>query len=151
MVWVDGDLINFARRYAFHDDERIVRSCLMGLCQTRDSELSTLQVILDELIGRSMHMKNSSVRRLTLSLIWRLEMSAERVRADFLDFSLEHLVSVSEPSGLQSVCMKLAFRMCQYPPRTHERAEARARSHGCRYYQPAVKSVRNKILSSRFR
>ena len=88
----------------------------MGLCQTHDSELSTLQVILDELIGQSMHMKNSSVRRLTLNLIGRLEMSAERVRADFLDFCLEHLVSMSEPSGVQSVCMKLAFRMCQYPP-----------------------------------
>ena len=123
----------------------------MGLCQARASELSTLQVILDELIGRSMHMKNSSVRRLTLSLIWRLEMSAERVRADFLDFSFEHLVSMSEPSGVQSVCMKLAFRMCQYYPELMSELRRVLEAMDADYYQPAVKSVRNKILSSRFR
>ena len=123
----------------------------MGLCQARASELSTLQVILDELIGRSMHMKNSSVRRLTLSLIWRLEMSAERVRADFLDFSFEHLVSMSEPSGVQSVCMKLAFRMCQYHPELMSELRRVLEAMDADYYQPAVKSVRNKILSSRFR
>lgn len=147
----DGTFLDFAWHYAFLDDSRIARNALWGLCQASDSELSALQPILDKLIDQAMQTEDSSVRRMTLSLIDRLEISAAHVRADFLDFCLDHMASMSEPSGVQSVCMKLAFRMCRFYPELMDELKRVLEAMEADYYLPAVKNVRNKILSGRFR
>lgn len=60
-----GDLLGFARRYAFCEDYLVARSALWGLTKASKDELLQLQVILSELIDQAMHTGNSSVRRLT--------------------------------------------------------------------------------------
>ena len=143
----DGNFLGFARRYAFSDDYRVARSALWGLTKASKEELPQLQEMLNELIDQAMQTENSSVRRLTLNIIERLEIKEDELRTDFLDFCLEHMMDVEEFPGIQSVCMKLAFRMCKFYPELMDELKRTLEGMEIDYYKPAVKGVRSKILS----
>ena len=144
-----GDFLGFARQYAFSDDYRVARSALWGLTKASKEELSQLQVIYDELIDLAMLTENSSVRRLSLNIIERLEMNEANLRTDFLDFCFEHMINLGELPGIQSICMKLANRMCKFYPELMEEFKRTVKSMDIEYYKPAVKCVRNRILNGK--
>ena len=144
-----GDFLGFARHYAFSDDYRVARSALWGLTKASKEELSQLQVIYDELIDLAMQTDNSSVRRLSLNIIERLEMNEANLRTDFLDFCFEHMINLGELPGIQSICMKLAYRMCKFYPELMEEFKRTLMSMDIEYYKPAVKCVRNRILNGK--
>ena len=145
-----GDFLGFAKRYAFDADYRVARSALWGLTKASDKELSQLQVLLNELIDQAMHTENSSVRRLTLNIIERLELTENNMRADFLDFCLEHMVAGDEFPGVQTLCMKLAYRMSNFYPELKEEFKRILDAMEIEYYKPAVKGLRSKILSGKY-
>ncbi len=170
-VKAEGDFLGFTRRYVLDvqgelDDEndschqtaewakrknesqecRVQRSALWGLTKATKDELSQLQVVLDPLIDLAMKTDNSSVRRLTLCIIERLKMDEEDLRTDFLDFCLEHMVSIKELPGIQTICMKLAFRMCKFYPELMDELIRTIETMELGYYKPAVKGLRKKIL-----
>ena len=145
-----GDFLGFAKQYAFDADYRVARSALWGLTKASTEELSLLQVLLDELIVQAMQTENSSVRRLTLSVIERLELKKDDLRADFLDFCMEHMVAGDEFPGVQTLCMKLAFRMCHFYPELKEEFMRIVDTMETAYYKPAVKGLRDRILNGRF-
>ena len=146
-----GDFLGFAHQYAFSQDYRVARSALWGLTKTRKEELSQLQVILDEFIDQAMQTDNSSVRRLSLNVVERLQFSEDDLRTDFLDFCFEHMMDVEEYPGIQSVCMKLAFRMCKFYPELTDELKRTLEAMEIDYYKPAVKCVRNRILSGKLK
>ena len=150
-VKASGDFLGFARKYAFNQDYRVARSALWGLTKAIKEELSQLQVILNELIEQAMQTDNSSVRRLSLNVVERLEMSEDDLRTDFLDFCFEHMIDVEEFPGIQSVCMKLAFRMCKYYPELMDELKRTIEAMEIDYYKPAVKGVRSRILSGKLK
>ena len=148
-VKAKGDFLGFANQYVFDKDYRVARSALWGLTKASKEELSQLQVILNELIDQAMQTENSSVRRLSLNIVERLEMSEDDLRTDFLDFCFEHMIDVEEFPGIQSVCMKLAFRMCKFYPELMDELKRTLEAMEIDYYKPAVKGVRNRILSGK--
>ena len=149
-VKAEGDFVGFARRYAFDEDYRVARSALWGLTKANDKELSGLQEMRNELINQAMQTENSSVRRLTLNIIERLKMEEEDLRTDFLDFCLEHLLNVEEFPGIQSVCAKLAFRMCKFYPELMDELKRTLEGMEIEYYKPAVKCIRNRMLTGKY-
>jgi hypothetical protein len=149
-VKAEGDFLGFARHYAFHEDYRVARSALWGLTKANNEELAALQVMTDELINQAMQTENSSVRRLTLNIIERLKMNEEDLRTDFLDFCIERLLNVGEFPGIQAVCAKLAYRMCKFYPELTEELKRTLEGMEIEYYKPAVKSIRNRILSGKY-
>jgi len=168
-----GDFLGFAQRYAFDTDYRVARSALWGLTKAQDKELSELQAIRNELIDQAMQAENSSVRRLTLNIIerlrvgelgsgirlrvgelgsgMRLKMDEEDLRTDFLDFCFEHMVSIEEFPGIQTLCMKLAYRMCTFYPELMDELKRTLEAMEIEYYKPAVKCLRKRILSGKFK
>jgi len=148
-VKAGGDFLGFAKRYAFSPDYRVARSALWGLTKASKDELSQLQVIFNEIIDQAMQTENSSVRRLSLNVIERLEMNEDDLRTDFLDFCFEHMMDVDEFPGIQSVCMKLAVRMCKFYPELMDELKRTLEAMEIDYYKPAVKGVRNRILSGK--
>ena len=150
-VKATADFLGFARQYAFSDDYRVARSALWGLTKASREELSQLQPLLNELINQAMHTDNSSVRRLSLNVIERLTMEEDDLRTDFLDFCFEHMTAPEEFPGIQSVCMKLAYRMCQFYPELNDELIRTLKAMEVDYYKPAVKGVRNRILSGKMR
>ena len=146
-----GDFLGFARRYVFDNDYRVARSALWGLTKASDNELSELHVILNELIDQAMQTKNSSVRRLTLNIIERLKMEEDDLRTDFLDFCFEHMVSFEELPGIQTLCMKLAYRMCSFYPELMDELKRTIEAMEIDYYKPALKCLRRRILNGKFK
>ena len=146
-----GDFLGFARRYVFDSDYRVARSALWGLTKATDGELSELQMILNELIDQVMQTENSSVRRLTLNIIERLTLDEDDLRTDFLDFCFEHMVSIEEFPGIQTLCMKLAYRMCTFYPELMDELKRTLKAMEIDYYKPAVKCLRKRILSGRYK
>ena len=144
-----GDFVGFARQYVFSDDYRVARSALWGLTKASKEELSQLQEISNELIDLAIRTENSSVRRLTLNVIERLEMNEADLRTDFLDFCFEHMINLGEFPGIQSICMKLAYRMCKFYPELMDELMRTLESMDIGYYKPAVKGVRNRILNGK--
>lgn len=150
-IKAEGDFPTFARQYAFSDDHRVARSALWGLTKASNEELSALQEFLNEFIRQAMQTENSSVRRLSLNIIERLPMEEDDLRTDFLDFCLEHMASIEEYPGIQTLCMKLAHRMCQYYPELMDELQRTIEAMEIDYYKPAIKGLRKKILSGKYR
>jgi hypothetical protein len=149
-VKANGDFLGFAHQYAFSEDYLVARSALWGLTKASKEDLSQLQVIQNELIDQAMKTKNSSVRRLSLNIVERLDMSEDDLRTDFLDFCFEHMIDVEEFPGIQSVCMKLAFRMCKFYPELMDELKRTLEAMEIDYYKPAIKCLRKRILSGRY-
>ena len=150
-VKASGDFLGFARQYAFSQDYRVARSALWGLTKARKEELSQLQVIFNEFIDQAIRTENSSIRRLSLNIIERLEMSKEDLRTDVLDFCLDHMTDVEEFPGVQAVCMKLAYRMCKFYPELMDELKRTLEAMDIDYYKPAVKCARSRILNGKLK
>lgn len=69
----------------------------------------------NELIDEAMVCEHTGKRRLILSLLYRQPL-ANPPRVDFLDFCLERMISKKEPSGVQALCVKLAYELCRPIP-----------------------------------
>ena len=146
----EGDFLGFARKYVFDEDFKVARSALWGLTKANDQELLTLQPLLNELIDQAMQTDNSSVRRLTLNIIERLEMGEDDIRTDFLDFCFEHMIKGDEFPGVQTLCMKLAYRMSKPYPELMDELKRALETMEIEFYKPAVKGIRNKILNEKY-
>ena len=160
-IKASDDFLGFAHRYAFNQDYRVARSSLWGLTKASKEELSQLQAIQNEFIDQAIQTDNSSVRRLSLNVVERLKMDEDDLRTDFLDFCFEHMMDVEEYPGIQSVCMKLAFRMCKFfaersggaerYPELMDELKRTLEAMEIDYYKPAVKCVRNRILNGKLK
>ena len=150
-VRAEGDFLSFAQRFVFDSDYRVARSALWGLTKATDEELAELQVMLNELIDQAMQTGNSSVRRLTLNIIERLKMGEDDLRTDFLNFCFEHMVSIEEYPGIQTLCMKLAYRMCSFYPELMDELKRTLETMEIDCYKPAVKGLYERILGGRYR
>jgi hypothetical protein len=151
VVKQSGDLAGFARKFMNHENYRVARTALWALTKGTDQELATLQPMLHEFIDLAMSTENSSVRRLSLNLVERLDMGEEDITTDFLDFCFEHMVDIEEYPGVQTLCMKLAYRMCQFYPELMDELKRTIEAMQIEYYKPAVKGLRTKILSGKFK
>ena len=144
-----GDFLGFIRQYMHSDDERVARNAFWSLTKATDKELSQLQPILNELIELAMTTPSSSVCRLSLNIIERLKMEEDDLRTDFLDFCLEHMADADELPGIQSISMKLAYRMCKFYPELLAEFKATLESMEPEFFKPAVNCVRNRILNGK--
>ena len=146
-----GYFAGFARRYMHSDDGRVARNAFWVLTKATDQELSQLQGMLNELIDLALKTGHSAVRRLSLNIIERLKMEEDDLRTDFLDFCLEHMADADELPGIQSISMKLAYRMCKFYPELLAEFKATLESMESDFFKPAVNCVRNRILNGKFK
>lgn len=151
MVAETGDFLGFVKEYMYDDDPIVVRNALSALSKATDTELAQLIPIKDELIDMAIRCDNSSIRRALFGIIQRLELKKEDVRTDFLDHCLSKMVSLNEVPSVQSLCMKLAYKMCKFYPELMEELKRTLEAMEISYYTPAVKNVRNKILNTKNR
>ena len=70
----------------------------------------------EELVAFAVATPDTSLRRLSLVLLERLEWGRDDVRTDLLDFCLEHMMLPDEPYGVKALCMKLAYQQCRHYP-----------------------------------
>jgi len=146
-----GELESFALRWMYDPDHKAARTALWAMTKATDEELSCMQPRLSQLIDHAMTTPNDSVRRLTLNLIERLPMQEDDLRTDFLDFCLEHMQRTDEPPGVQSLCTKMAYRMCRFYPELMDELRQRLTAMEPQYYTPGMNCVRSRILNAKYK
>lgn len=100
----------------------------------------------DELIDQAMICQHTGRRRLILSLLYRQPL-ANPPRVDFLDFCLDRMLSKKEPSGVQALCMKLAYELCRpIPELVEELRTALGMMEG--EFSPAIAVTRKNVLKA---
>ena len=143
-----GEWLAFLKSFLHDEDYQVARNALWVLTKATDLELASLQPMLHELIDTAMSEVNSSVRRLSMNIIVRLKMEEDDLRTDFLDFCLEHMQKTDEYPGIQSLSLKLAYKMCLFYPELMDELRRTLEAMDMEYYSPALRSVRNRILSA---
>ena len=147
----EGDFIGFCRRFMHDEDDQVARNALWGLTKANKEEIAQMKPLQDSLIALAMSTNNSSVRRLALNVLEKLQMNEDEVRTDFLDFCMEHMADTRKYPGIQSLCMKLAYRMCSFYPELMGELKRTVEAMEPLYYSAAVKSVRNRILNGKMK
>ena len=150
-VRAEGDFTDFARHYVFDGDSKVARNALWALTKASNKELVELQCMLHELINLAIKTNDPAVRRLSLHVIERLKMKEDDLRTDFLDFCFEHMVIIDEYPGIQTLCMKMACRMCLFHPELKDELKRTLEAMEIDYYKPAVKSIRSKMLNGKLK
>lgn len=84
-----------------------------------------------------------------MNIIVRLKMREDDLRTDFLDYCLEHMQNPNEYPGIQSLCLKLAYKMCLFYPELMDELKHTLEAMEMEYYSPALRSVRNRILANK--
>lgn len=146
-----GNFLDFCQRFMHDDDIRVVRKALWGLSKATRTEIAALQPLFGSLVDLAMKTGDLSVRRLALSIVERLAMEEEDIRTDFLDFCLVHAVDMGEQPAIQSLCLKLAYRMCSFYPELTGELTRTIADMDPMCYTAAVKSVRKKILGGKLK
>lgn len=132
--------------FLFCIDPLVARNTAWVMTHFDDDALFVLLSHRDDMVDLVLRTDNSGLRRLLLNILCRLPMECEAVRTDFLDFCLSGMVSMDQPPGVQSLCMKLAHRMCSFYPTLSDEFVRTVMGMEMCYYTPAVRSVRNKVL-----
>lgn len=128
------------------DDPTTSRNAAWVMTHKSDSQIA--QLPQDQLIDIILATPLVALRRLCLNLVERQPIDPDEMRADFLDFCLEHMVSLDEPSGVQALCMKLAHRMCSfYPELQHEFQETLRLVH-TEHYKPGLTHLIKKLKTT---
>lgn len=144
-----GQWLPFLKTFLYDEDYQVSRNALWGLTKATDEELSSLQPMLHELIDKALAEENPSVRRLSMNIIVRLKMEEDDLRTDFLDFCLDHMQNPDEYPGIQSLSLKIAYKMCLFYPELMDELKRTLQAMEMEYYSPALRSVRNRILANK--
>ena len=83
-----------------------------------------------------------------------------RAEGNFLGFAHRYVfdsdyrvarVSFEELPGIQTLCMKLAYRMCSFYPELMDELKRTIEAMEIDYYKPAIKCLRKRILSGKYK
>lgn len=100
----------------YSEDPYVARNAAWVITHFAKYVLRQLEPQQGKFIELAMATSNTSLRRLLLNILERQKYSADTLRADFLNFCLEHMIAPEEPYGIQSLCMKLAYKQCSLFP-----------------------------------
>ncbi len=128
-------------------DAVVARNAAWGLTQFSDGDLAMLLHRQGEITDLVLRTPNTSLRRLLLSVLYRMPFRGDDIRVDLLDFCLENMVAAHQPPGVQSLCMKMAHRMCAPYPELEAEFLRTIKDMNPYHYSAAVTSARKNILA----
>ena len=137
--------------FLFCDDIIVAKNAAWVLTHTSPEEIATIEQRKDELINLAMTTHDTSLRRLLLTLLERMTYDADSIRTDFLDFCIDGMQSLSEPPGVQSLCMKLAYKQCRLYDELLDELKVTLENMQIQYYKPAVHYVWRTVLKKKSR
>lgn len=137
--------------------ERLFRAMLSGggkeasnaawaLTHLPDADNKYIDEYRDALVRLAISTHEVPVRRLSLTLLERLEWSVDDVRTDLLDFCLEHMLLPDEPYGVKALCIKLAYQQCRHYPELKDELHQALLLMEPSELGSGVKHTRSKIL-----
>jgi len=128
------------------DDSRVANHAAWVMTHLPKSADEWLQCHADELISHAISTNNEAQRRLTMTVLLRVEFSKDLLRTDFIDLCLMTAADPNQPAGLRSVSIKLAYRQCRHYPELLGELRETLLFIDTDTALPAVRHCRNKIL-----
>lgn len=147
VVQVMDSPARFDELYALTKDENIqIAWHATWACEKLSIQCPSLYINkAKELTQRAMQCQHDGTRRLWLNILLHLPVE-EPINVEFLDFCLHGMLSPSETSSGQAVCMKLAYARCQKEPELLNELQTYLENMEPEYYTAAVQCSRNHIL-----
>lgn len=131
----------------FDEDDFISYQTLWVCTHFSKAEIEWLSQKQNELIDEVLACPHESKRRLLLNIIYQQPV-ADPPRVDLLDFCMERMISRDEPTGVQSICMKLAYELTCSIPELQQELCAMLEIMEPELLSPALRSARNNILKA---
>lgn len=131
----------------FDEDDFISYQALWVCTHLSGAEIEWLSQKQNELIDAAFSCPHSGKRRLLLNLVYQQPV-ADPPRVDFLDFCMERMLSREEPTGVQSVCMKLAYEMTRSIPELQQELRTLLEIMEPELLSPALRSARKNVLKA---
>ncbi len=98
-------------KYIFDDDTDVAYRALWICNHLTDAEINSLpESVIIGLIDMVINCEHDGMRRLMLNIIYRWPVCRIR-QVELLDFCLERAMLRTEPAGVRSVCLKLAYKL----------------------------------------
>ena len=129
-----------------HNDGREAYVASWVLTHLPASDNNTINAHREDLVQMAISTSNTSLRRLSLALLERLEWDADEARTDLLDFCLSHMARADEPNGIRALCIKLAYYICRHFTELQEELRQSLILMEPTEMGPGVRHTRNKIL-----
>lgn len=99
----------------FDQDDRLAYQAAWIMTHFSVKENEWLHNKQNELIDEVLVCTHTGKRRLILALLYK-QPTVSPPRVDLLNFCLDHMLSKKEPFGVQSLCIKLAYKLCRPIP-----------------------------------
>lgn len=131
----------------FDGDDFISYQALWVCTHFAKAEIEWLSQKQNQLIDEVLACPHESKRRLLLNIIYQQPI-ADPPRVDLLDFCMERMISRNEPTGVQSICMKLAYELTYSIPELQQELCTMLEIMEPELLSPALRSARNKILKA---
>ena len=128
------------------DDRREAYNAAWALTHLPQEDTPYFDLRREELVAFAITTPDTSLRRLSLVLLERLEWGRDEVRTDLLDFCLEHMMHADESYSVKALCMKLAFYQCRHYPELKEELRQSLLLMEPSELGAGVKHTRGKIL-----
>lgn len=132
-------------RLIFDKDLKLSYQALWACTHFSSSQRDWLQTKQEELIDEVLNCPHQGKRRILLQLLEKQTFDND-LRVDFLDFCLERMFDNQEPVGVQSLCIKIGYKLCQPIPELMQEYRAILEIQKAELLPPALRASRRNIL-----
>lgn len=133
-------------RLLFDADKRVADNAAWIFTHFDQANNRWLYSKQDELIEEGMKTTSDTKRRLILNLLLKQPFYKENIRTDFLDFCLNRMSSANEPTGVKTLCIKLAYEQCKFFPELCSELKTSLEIMEPALLSMALKTTRKKLL-----
>lgn len=131
----------------FDEDDFVSYQALWVCTHFSSAEIEWLSQKQNVLINAALSCPHSGKRRLLLNLIYQQPVS-DPPRVDLLDFCMERMISREEPTGVKSVCMKLAYKLTRSIPELQQELRTLLEMMEPELLSPALRSAWRNVLKA---
>lgn len=129
----------------FDKDIKLSYQALWACTHFSSSDKDWLQTKQQELIDEVINCPYNGKRRILLQLLEK-QTFGDTLRVDFLDFCLERMFTNQEPVGVQSLCLKLGYKLCQPIPELMQEYRTILEIQKAELLPPALRAARKNIM-----
>lgn len=98
-----------------------------------------------ELLEKLLASNHDGTKRLLLSILYDIP-TEEPFPVDLLDYCFEHMYALNETPGVQSLCLKMAYKLCLKEPELLPEFKMYLENADTDYYSMAVKTCTRNLL-----
>lgn len=101
----------------------------------------------EELTEKIINCRHDGTRRVLLSILYDIPV-AKPFPVNLLDFSFAHMLDLNEPIAIQSLCVKMAYKLCLEEPELLPELKMYLETAETEYYSTGVRTCIRKVMQN---